>query len=152
MNVLVIGSGGREHALVWKLRQSPHVETIFCAPGNAGIEQLATLVQLKPTDVKGLLKFSKEKKIDLTVVGSEQPLVEGLVDVFEENGFKVFGPSKSAAQLEGSKSFSKDFMVRHHIPTAQYRNFAATAYDEAKNYINTLDPPMVVKADGLAAG
>jgi phosphoribosylamine--glycine ligase len=152
MNVLVIGSGGREHALVWKLRQSPHVETIFCAPGNAGIEQLATLVQLKPTDVKGLLKFSKEKKIDLTVVGSEQPLVEGLVDVFEENGFKVFGPSKSAAQLEGSKVFSKDFMTRHHIPTAQYRNFAATAYDEAKNYINTLDPPMVVKADGLAAG
>jgi phosphoribosylamine--glycine ligase len=152
MNILVIGSGGREHALVWKLRQSPHVKTIFCAPGNAGIEQLATLVQLKPTDVKGLLKFAKEKKIDLTVVGSEQPLVEGLVDTFEEYGFKVFGPSKSAAQLEGSKVFSKDFMTRHHIPTAQYRNFAATAYDEAKNYINTLDPPMVVKADGLAAG
>ena len=85
MNILVIGSGGREHALVWKLRQSPQVKTIFCAPGNAGIEQLATLVQLKPTDVKGLLKFSKEKKIDLTVVGSEQPLVEGLVDDFEEN-------------------------------------------------------------------
>jgi phosphoribosylamine--glycine ligase len=110
MNILVIGSGGREHALVWKLRQSPQVKTIFCAPGNAGIEQLATVVQLKPTDVKGLLKFAKEKKIDLTVVGSEQPLVEGLVDTFEEHGFKVFGPSKSAAQLEGSKAFSKDFI------------------------------------------
>jgi phosphoribosylamine--glycine ligase len=152
MNILVIGSGGREHALVWKLRQSPQVKTIFCAPGNAGIEQLATLVQLKPTDVKGLLKFAKEKKIDLTVVGSEQPLVEGLVDTFEEYGFKVFGPSKSAAQLEGSKVFSKDFMTRHHIPTAQYRNFVAAEYDTAKNYINTLSPPMVVKADGLAAG
>jgi phosphoribosylamine--glycine ligase len=152
MNILVIGSGGREHALVWKLRQSPQVKTIFCAPGNAGIEQLATLVQLQPTDVKGLLKFAKEKKIDLTVVGSEQPLVEGLVDTFEEYGFKVFGPSKSAAQLEGSKVFSKDFMTRHRIPTAQYRNFTAAEYDAAKNYINTLDPPMVVKVDGLAAG
>jgi phosphoribosylamine---glycine ligase len=152
MNILVIGSGGREHALVWKLRQSPQVKTIFCAPGNAGIEQLASCVQLKPTDIKGLLKFAKEKKIDLTVVGSEQPLVEGLVDTFEKSGFKVFGPSKSAAQLEGSKVFSKDFMKRHQIPTAQYRNFAATEYDEAKKYINTLDTPMVVKADGLAAG
>jgi phosphoribosylamine---glycine ligase len=152
MNILVIGSGGREHALVWKLRQSPQVKTIFCAPGNAGIEQLATLVQLQPTDVKGLLKFAKEKKINLTVVGSEPPLVEGLVNTFEENGFKVFGPSKSAAQLEGSKVFSKDFMTRHRIPTARYRNFAATEYEAAKNYINALDPPMVVKADGLAAG
>jgi phosphoribosylamine---glycine ligase len=152
MNILVIGSGGREHALVWKLRQSPQVRTIFCAPGNAGIEQLATLVQVQPSDVKGLLKFAKEKEIDLTVVGSEQPLVEGLVDSFEEYGFKVFGPSKSAAQLEGSKVFSKEFMTRHRIPTAQYRSFAATAYDEAKNYINTLNTPIVVKADGLAAG
>jgi phosphoribosylamine---glycine ligase len=152
MNILVIGSGGREHALVWKLHQSPQVKNIFCAPGNAGIEQLASLVQLKPTDIKGLLKFAKEKKIDLTVVGSEQPLVEGLVDVFEENGLKVFGPSKSAAQLEGSKVFSKDFMIRYHIPTAQYRNFAASEYDAAKRYINSLNPPMVLKADGLAAG
>ncbi len=123
MNILVIGSGGREHALVWKLHQSPRVKSIFCAPGNAGIEQFAVPVQLKPTDIKGLLKFAKEKKIDLTVVGSEQPLVEGLVDVFEENGLKVFGPSKSAAQLEGSKVFSKDFMVRHNIPTAGYNKF-----------------------------
>jgi phosphoribosylamine---glycine ligase len=152
MNILVIGSGGREHALVWKLRQSPQVQSIFCAPGNAGIEQLATLVPLKPTDIKGLLKFAKEKNIDLTVVGSEQPLVEGVVDIFEENGLKIFGPSKSAAQLEGSKVFSKDFMARHHIPTAKYRNFAATEIHKAKSYIATLEPPLVLKADGLAAG
>ena len=152
MNILVIGSGGREHALVWKLRQSPQVKTVFCAPGNAGIEHLATCVPLKPTDIKGLLKFAKEEKIDLTVVGSEQPLVEGIVDTFEERGFKIFGPSKAAAQLEGSKVFSKNFMLRHHIPTAKYRSFAATAIDEAKKYINTIEPPMVVKADGLAAG
>ncbi len=152
MNILVIGSGGREHALVWKLSQSSHVKKIFCAPGNAGIEQLAILVPLKPTDIEGLLKFAKEKKIDLTVVGSEQPLVEGLVDAFEEQGLRIFGPSKSAARLEGSKVFSKDFMTRHRIPTAKYRDFSATAYDEAKNYIDTLDPPMVVKVDGLAAG
>ncbi|MCX6121781.1 MAG: phosphoribosylamine--glycine ligase [Ignavibacteriales bacterium] len=152
MNILVIGSGGREHALVWKLRQSPNVKTVFCAPGNAGIEQCAVCVPLKPSDIKGLLKFAKEKKIDLTVVGSEQPLVEGIVDAFEERGFKIFGPSKAAAQLEGSKVFSKNFMLRHHIPTAHYRSFAATAIDEAKKYINTIEPPMVVKADGLAAG
>jgi len=152
MNILVIGSGGREHALIWKLHQSPRVKTIFCVPGNAGIEQFATLVQLKPTDIKGLLKFAKGKKIDLTVVGSEQPLVEGLVDAFEENGLKVFGPSKSAAQLEGSKVFSKDFMMRYHIPTARYRNFTSAEYDAAKKYISTIDPPMVLKADGLAAG
>ena len=152
MNILVIGSGGREHALVWKFRQSHKVETIFCAPGNAGIEQLAKCIPLKPTDIKGLLKFAKEEKIDLTVVGSEQPLVEGLVDAFEERGFKIFGPSKAAAQLEGSKVFSKNFMLRHHIPTAKYRSFAATAIDEAKKYVSTIESPMVVKADGLAAG
>jgi phosphoribosylamine--glycine ligase len=152
MNILVIGSGGREHALVWKLRESPLVKMIYCAPGNAGIEQLATLVPLKPTNIKGLLKFAKEKNIDLTVVGSEQPLIEGLVDSFEESGLKIFGPCKSAAQLEGSKVFSKDFMARYHIPTAHYRNFEATELDAAKNYINGLALPMVVKADGLAAG
>jgi phosphoribosylamine--glycine ligase len=152
VNILVIGSGGREHALVWKLRQSPQVKTVFCAPGNAGIEHLAKCITLKPTDIKGLLKFAKEEKIDLTVVGSEQPLVEGIVDAFEERGLKIFGPSKAAAQLEGSKVFSKNFMLRHHIPTAQYRSFAATAIDEAKKYINVIEPPMVVKADGLAAG
>lgn len=152
MNILVIGSGGREHALVWKLCQSSQVKSIFCAPGNAGIAQLARCVPLKPTNIKGLLKFTEEEKIDLTVVGSEQPLVEGIVDVFEERGFKIFGPSKAAAQLEGSKVFSKNFMRRHHIPTAQYRSFASIEIDEAKKYINTIESPVVVKADGLAAG
>ena len=152
MNILVLGSGGREHAIIWKLRQSPQVKTLYCAPGNAGIEQLTICVPLKLTDIKGLLKFAKEQKIDLTVVGSEQPLVGGIVDAFEERGFKIFGPSKAAAQLEGSKVFSKNFMLRHHIPTAQYRSFAAAAIDEAKKYITMIDTPMVVKADGLAAG
>jgi len=152
VNILVIGSGGREHALVWKLRQSPQVKTVFCAPGNAGIGHLATCVPLKPIDIKGLLKFAKEKKIDLTVVGSEQPLVEGIVDAFEERGLKIFGPSKAAAQLEGSKVFSKNFMLQHHIPTAKFRVFTAAAIDAAKEYINTIEPPMVLKVDGLAAG
>ena len=152
MNILVIGSGGREHALVWKLRQSPQVKKVFCAPGNAGIENLATCVPLNSTDIRGLLKFAKEKKIDLTVVGSEQPLVEGIVDAFEEHGFHIFGPSKAAAQLEGSKVFSKDFMSRHHIPTANYRSFTTPEIDEAKKYINAMEPPMVIKVDGLAAG
>ena len=152
MNILVIGSGGREHALVWKLRQSVQVKKVFCAPGNAGIENLATCVPLNSTDIRGLLKFAKEKKIDLTVVGSEQPLVEGIVDAFEEHGFHIFGPSKAAAQLEGSKVFSKDFMSRHHIPTANYRSFTTPEIDEAKKYINAIEPPMVIKVDGLAAG
>jgi phosphoribosylamine--glycine ligase len=152
MNILVLGSGGREHTLIWKLRQSPQVKNIFCAPGNAGIESLATLVPLKSNDTKGLLKFVKKKKIDLTIVGPEQPLVEGLVDAFEKRGLNIFGPCKSAAQLEGSKVFSKEFMVRHAIPTAKYRSFEATALNEAKSYVDTLDSPIVVKADGLAAG
>jgi len=152
VNILVIGSGGREHALVWKLRQSVQVKKVFCAPGNAGIENLATCVPLNSTDIRGLLKFAKEKKIDLTVVGSEQPLVEGIVDAFEEHGFHIFGPSKAAAQLEGSKVFSKDFMSRHHIPTANYRSFTTPEIDEAKKYINAMEPPMVIKVDGLAAG
>jgi len=152
VNILVIGSGGREHALVWKLRQSPEAKNIYCAPGNAGIEQLATIVPIKMADTKGLLKFAKEKKIDLTVVGSEQPLVEGLVDIFEKHGFKIFGPSKSAAQLEGSKVFSKDFMARHNIPTAKYKTFTSAEFEKAKKYISTIEPPIVVKADGLASG
>jgi phosphoribosylamine--glycine ligase len=152
VNILVIGSGGREHAIIWKLRQSPQVNKIFCAPGNAGIEQLALCIPLKQTDIKGLMKFAKEENIDLTVVGSEQPLVEGIVYAFEERRFKIFGPSKAAAQLEGSKVFSKNFMLRHHIPTAKYRSFAATEIDEAKKYINVMETPLVVKADGLAAG
>jgi phosphoribosylamine--glycine ligase len=152
MKILVLGAGGREHALIWKFHQSPSVEKIFCAPGNPGIEQFATSIPLKANDVKGLLKFVKEEKIDLTVVGPEQPLVEGIVDVFEKHGFKIFGPSKAAAQLEGSKVFSKDFMERHHIPTAKYRSFARNDLHEAQTYLEHHSLPLVIKADGLAAG
>ena len=152
MKILVLGAGGREHALIWKLHQSPSVEKIFCAPGNPGIEQFATSVPLKANDVKGLLKFAKEEKIDLTVVGPEQPLVEGIVDAFEKRGFKIFGPSKAAAQLEGSKVFSKNFMERHRIPTAQHRSFARNESKEAQAYLEHHSLPLVIKADGLAAG
>jgi phosphoribosylamine--glycine ligase len=152
MNILVIGSGGREHALVWKLRQSPTVGNIYCAPGNAGIGQLADLVSVKADDTKALLKFVKDKKIDLTVVGPEIPLVGGIVDAFEEKGFRIFGPSRYAAQLEGSKVFSKNFMIKNGIPTAKYRNFNSNETEEIKKYINAMEPPIVIKADGLAAG
>lgn len=152
MNVLVIGSGGREHAIVWKLRQSPGVEAIYCAPGNAGIEKHAITVSLKSSDLQGLLRFAKQNQIGLTVVGPEQPLAQGIVDLFEENGLKIFGPTKSAAMLEGSKIFAKDFMARHHIPTATYRSFAVPEVYEAERYVHELAPPIVIKADGLAAG
>jgi phosphoribosylamine--glycine ligase len=152
VNILVIGSGGREHALVWKLRQSHRIDSLYCVPGNAGIGQICTLVPVKPTDIKSLLKFADEKSVDLTVVGPEQPLVEGIVDAFESRGHKIFGPTKAAAQLEGSKVFSKDFMKRNRIPTASYRCFSAQEDREAKKFIDTLEFPVVVKADGLAAG
>ncbi|MBI3587228.1 MAG: phosphoribosylamine--glycine ligase [Ignavibacteriales bacterium] len=152
MNVLVIGSGGREHALVWKLRQSPTVNALYCAPGNAGIGETAELVSLKPTDLDGLLRFAKENNIDLTIVGPEQPLVLGIVDMFRKNGLKIFGPSKAAAALEGSKVFAKDFMARHGIPTARFRSFSKEEQFEAERFIHELAPPIVVKADGLAAG
>ncbi|HVN49149.1 MAG TPA: phosphoribosylamine--glycine ligase [Bacteroidota bacterium] len=152
MKILVLGGGGREHALIWKLHQSPTVKKIYCAPGNPGIEQFAVSVPLKANDVKGLLKFAKEERIDLTVVGPEQPLVEGVVDAFEEHGLKIFGPSKAAAQLEGSKVFSKNFMQRHQIPTAKYRSFSKNELPEARTYIQRHPLPLVIKADGLAAG
>lgn len=152
MNILVIGSGGREHAIVWKLRQSPRVNALFCAPGNAGIAHQAQLVSLKPTDSKGLLRFASENKIDLTVVGPEQPLVDGIVDEFEQNGLRVFGPSKAAAMLEGSKAFAKEFMARHGIPTARFRSFAVGQLSQAEAFTRELATPVVVKADGLAAG
>jgi phosphoribosylamine--glycine ligase len=150
MNVLVIGSGGREHALVWKIRQSPRVSRVYCAPGNGGIAGLAECVAIKADDVPGLLEFALEHSIDLTVVGPEVPLVLGIVDAFETAGLKIFGPSKAAAQLEGSKVFAKDFMARHHIPTAKYRSF--DRYDEAQAAVPEFTHPVVVKADGLAAG
>lgn len=150
MKILVIGSGGREHALVWKLRQSARVTEIFCAPGNGGIAGLATCVDIKADDVPALLKFAKENKIGLTVVGPEVPLVVGIVDAFEKVGLKIFGPSKAAARLEGSKVFAKDFMVRHHIPTARYLSF--DTLEAAVAGLEEFTFPVVVKADGLAAG
>jgi phosphoribosylamine--glycine ligase len=152
VNVLVIGSGGREHALAWKLRQSPSVEALYCAPGNAGIAQHAELVPLKATDLEGLLRFARENQVDLTVVGPEQPLVLGIVDEFEKSGFKIFGPTKGAAKLEGSKAFAKEFMARNSIPTAWFRSFSLAQKNEAERFINEVATPIVVKADGLAAG
>lgn len=152
MKVLILGSGGREHVLAWKLRQSPSVNELYCAPGNGGIGDVAQLVSLRLTDRNELVRFAKEKKIDLTVVGPEQPLVEGIVDLFQAHGLSIFGPTKAAAQLEGSKVFAKDFMVRNQIPTARFRNFTKESMYEAERFIHELSPPIVVKADGLAAG
>jgi len=152
MNILVIGSGGREHAIVWKLRQSSRVKALYCAPGNAGIARQAQLVSLEPTDIQGLLRFAKENGVDLTVVGPEQPLVDGIVDEFERNGLRIFGPSRSAAMLEGSKAFAKQFMASHGIPTARFRSFSSDRMSQAEAYARELPLPVVVKADGLAAG
>ncbi|MBI5022102.1 MAG: phosphoribosylamine--glycine ligase [Ignavibacteriales bacterium] len=152
MKILVIGSGGREHALIWKIRQSPGIEKIFCAPGNAGISSMAENVPIKADDLDALLKFSIENKIDLTVVGSEQPLTSGIVDLFEKNGLKIFGPTASAAELEGSKVFAKHFMKKYRIPTAEFRSFTISEQYDAQRYINEIPTPVVVKADGLAAG
>ncbi len=150
MKILVIGSGGREHAIVWKLSQSPKVEKIFCAPGNAGIAKLAECLPMKADDITGLTAFAKDHKIDITIVGPEMPLTLGIVDRFEANGLKVFGPTKRAAQLEGSKAFSKMFMQKHGIPTANYGTF--TDSGEAKSFVKASGVPIVVKTDGLAAG
>ena len=150
MKILVIGSGGREHVIVWKAAQSPRVDKIYCAPGNAGIAELAECVDIKAMEFDRLAAFAKEKEIDLTIVGMDDPLVGGIVDVFEEQGLRVFGPRKNAAILEGSKAFSKDLMKKYGIPTAAYETFddpaAAAAYLEKAKY------PIVLKADGLALG
>jgi phosphoribosylamine--glycine ligase len=150
MKVLVVGSGGREHALVWKIAQSPLVDKLYCAPGNAGTAELAENVPLKAEDIQGLLKFALAKKIDLTVVGPEIPLCAGIVDLFEQHGRRIFGPRQAAARIEGSKVFSKEFMIKHNIPTAQAGIFGDLA--KAKDYIAEVGAPIVVKADGLAAG
>ena len=151
MKVLVVGQGGREHALVWKLAQSPLVEQVFCAPGNAGTAIDGTNIDIDSNDIPGLLKFAQENNIELTVVGPEAPLVAGIVDVFEAAGMKVFGPSKAAAQLEGSKTYSKEVMRAAKVPTAEYKRF--TNAEAAIDYLNSGDvKPLVVKADGLAAG
>jgi len=150
MNVLVIGGGGREHALVWKLSKSPIVDKIYCAPGNGGIASEATCVAIDVLDFVGLVEFAKKNSIGLTIVGPEVPLTEGIVDIFEKEGLAIFGPSKVAAELEGSKAFAKDFMKKYNIPTAEYETFVDA--HKAKEYIKKLGVPCVVKADGLAAG
>ena len=150
MKVLVIGSGGREHAIVRAISRSKKVSKIYCAPGNAGISELAEIVDIKVMEFDKLAAFAKDNDIDLTVVGPDDPLVGGIVDVFEENGLRVFGPRKNAAILEGSKAFSKDLMKKYNIPTAAYETFEDP--DKALEYLKTADMPIVLKADGLALG
>ena len=152
MNVLVIGSGGREHALAWKAAQSSQVEKVFVAPGNAGTatEDKLENVAISVGEISTLVTFAKENNVELTIVGPEQPLVDGVVDAFQAEGLAIFGPSARAAQLEGSKAFTKDFLARHDIPTAAYANF--TEIEPALAYVREQGAPIVVKADGLAAG
>ena len=150
MKILVVGGGGREHALVWKLSQSPLAEKIFCAPGNAGTAEIAETVVIKADDLDGICKFVEEQQIDLTVIGPEAPLTAGLADRLAAAGHKVFGPQKVAAQLEGSKEFAKDLLKKYAIPTAAYECFSDLS--EALRYIESAPLPMVIKADGLAAG
>lgn len=150
MKILIVGSGGREHAIAWKLSKENNVEKIYCAPGNPGIGEVAQCLDINDSDIKNLVKFAKENHIDLTVVGPEVPLVNGIVDEFEKEGLKIFGPNKECARFEGSKAFSKDFMIRHNIPTAKYKQY--TNLDEAINEIDSFGYPVVIKADGLAAG
>lgn len=150
MRILVVGGGGREHAICWKLSNESNVEKIYCAPGNAGISSVAECVNIGDSNIEGLLQFVKENKIDLTIVGPEVPLVEGIVDEFEKENLKIFGPNKNCAKLEGSKAFSKDFMIRHNLPTAKYKEY--TDLDKAIEEIDEFGYPVVIKADGLAAG
>ncbi len=150
MNILVVGGGGREHAIVTKLRQSSHVSKVYCVPGNAGIAKEAICEPISPEDIDAILSFARSQKIDFTVVGPELPLVAGIVDAFEANGMPIFGPTKVAAELEGSKAFAKYLMRTYDIPTADYEVF--TDYKNARDYLNSSPLPVVVKADGLAAG
>ncbi|MFB3886530.1 MAG: phosphoribosylamine--glycine ligase [Thermodesulfobacteriota bacterium] len=150
MKVLVVGSGGREHALVWKIAQSPKVTKIYCAPGNAGISEQASIVPIKANDLNGLLEFALQKEIDLTVVGPEEPLTKGIVDLFESRGLAIFGASQKASEIEGSKSFAKEMMKKYSIPTGSYEIFEDPK--RAVAYLRKQGAPIVVKADGLAAG
>ncbi len=150
MKVLVIGSGGREHAIVWKLKKSKKVDKIFCAPGNAGISKQAKCVNVKAENIKGLVDFAIRNKIGLTVVGPEVPLAKGIVNEFQKKKLKIFGPTKEAAQIESSKVFSKKFMQKYHIPTAPFKTF--NMFAEAVGFCNSAQFPLVIKADGLAAG
>lgn len=150
MKILIVGSGGREHAIAWKVAQSEKAEQIFCAPGNAGIAEYAQCVDIGAMEFEKLAAFAQEKEIDLTIVGMDDPLVGGIVDVFEHKGLRVFGPRKNAAILEGSKAFSKDLMKKYHIPTAAYETFDDA--EAAVKYLQTASYPIVLKADGLALG
>ena len=150
MKVLIVGSGGREHAIAWSVAKSPKVDKIFCAPGNAGIAEFAECVNIGAMEFDKLVAFAKENAIDLTIIGMDDPLVGGVVDAFEAEGLRVFGPRKNAAIIEGSKAFSKDLMKKYNIPTAAYENF--TDPDEAIKYLETAKMPIVLKADGLALG
>jgi len=150
LRLLVVGSGAREHTLVWKLAQSPKVTEMYAAPGNAGMAQQAQIADIKAEDTEGLAKFVKENSIDLTVVGPENPLAAGIVDKFTASGLTIFGPTQAAAEIESSKVFSKDLMQRHGIPCARSVNF--TEYEKAAEYVWDQRPPIVIKADGLAAG
>ena len=150
MKVLIVGSGGREHAIAWKVAGSPKADKIYCAPGNAGIAEYAECVPIGAMEFDKLAAFAKENQIDLTVIGMDDPLVGGIVDVFEKEGLRVFGPRKNAAILEGSKAFSKDLMKKYHIPTAGYETFDTP--EAALQYLETAEMPIVLKADGLALG
>lgn len=150
MKVLIVGSGGREHAIAWAVSKSPKVEKIYCAPGNAGIESLAECMDIKAMELLKLADFAENNKIDLTIIGMDDPLVAGIVDIFEERGLRVFGPRKNAAILEGSKAFSKDLMKKYNIPTAAYETFDTA--EKAMKYLETSTYPIVLKADGLALG
>ena len=150
MKIMVVGSGGREHALVWKLHSSSRVKKMYAAPGNAGISKLAECVEIQSEDLAGLADFAKRNSIDLTVVGPELPLTLGIVDEFEKKDLGVFGPSKAAAMIEGSKAFAKEFMKKHHIPTASFKIFDKP--EDAIDFVRSSDMPLVIKADGLAAG
>lgn len=150
MKILVVGSGGREHAICYSLLKGKKVNEIYCAPGNAGISEIAQCLSIKDNDIDNLYKFAKENKIDLTIVGPEVPLVDGIVDKFEKENLRIFGPNKKCSMLEGSKAFSKEFMIKHDIPTAKYKEYMDL--DEAINEIDSFGYPVVIKADGLAAG
>ncbi len=150
MKILVVGSGGREHTLCWKIAQSKKVTKVYCAPGNAGTGLVAENISIEVDEIDKIVDFCNEKNIDLAVIGPELPLTLGLVDILEKNGIKAFGPKASAAEIEGSKAFSKMIMEKYDVPTAKYQVF--TEYEEAKKYLDEVGIPCVIKADGLAQG
>ena len=150
MKVLVVGGGGREHALCWKISKSPLVKAVYCAPGNIGISKHATCIDIKVTDIDSLVRFAKAEEIDLTIVGPEIPLSLGIVDRFQDEGLSIFGPTQAAAELESSKAYSKNLMKKYDIPTAFFSTFSE--YEDAVNWVKEVKPPLVIKADGLAAG